>query len=553
MARLDQLNIGKRVAQIGAVIGREFSYGLLAAAARLPEGELNLALSQLREAGVIHAVGAPPQANYSFNHALVRDAAYESLLKSRRRDLHARIAKSLEELFSRQAVAEPELIAQHYAEAGLFAKAIANWQMAGQRAMRRLAFAETVDHVKHGLACLGNIEDPVQRVRTELALRTLLGPALMASQGYGSSEVEAAYARARELCEQMPETPELFPVLFGLWGFHLVRAEYRIANELSVQLLKLAHAAQDDGLMVEAYGTAGVTLFYLGELTRARDHLEQGMVVYDPQAHAGHAFRYGQDPWVACSAFHGQTLWLLGFPDSGLQSTEAAVARAKELGHHFSVTFSQFLNCVVLQLRHEPDKLLAQAEAGLKLSQEQGFPHWVPRFRLYRAWALTASSRSEHGIAEMDCCLDKTQPLSLFVRRPYYLALLAEAKSNRGDTDESLRIMDEAFQELAVFEDRWAMPEIHRIKGELLLRSNGKPIDADQYNAEACFEQALELARDQGAFAWQLRTLLSLYRLHSSQGRPEVSRGKLESAVSGFNEGASLRDLTEARQALAMK
>ena len=552
MARLDQLNIGKRLIQIGAVIGREFPYDLLAAVSELPDDELNRALRQLHDTGVIYAVGAPPHSRYIFKHALVRDAAYESLLKRKRRELHAAIASALEKQYPHRAAIEPEILGHHYTEAGLAEQAIANWQKAARQAMRRLTFVEAINHVEKGLNCLAGLTDPTLKMRSELALRTLLGPALMATHGYGAREVEQAYARARELCEQVPETPELFPVLFGLWGFHLVRAEYQDARDLTEQLLSLAKAAKDDGLLVEAHGSTGVTLFYLGELTSSRSHLEQCMTVYDPSKHREHALLYGQDPWVAASSFRGQVMWLLSFPDSALDSTTQAVKRAKEMRHHFSITFSQFLHCCVLHLRREPEALRKEAEAGLVLSEQQGFPYWVPRFRFFRGWALTEQGKIEEGVAEMLLCLDREQASSLFVRRPYYLALLAEAKSKLNEVGMGLEIIEEAIDEFEQFPDRWSEPEIYRIKGELLLKSTASGNDAHVQNeAQQNFEKALALARQQDAKAWELRALLSLYRLHSKQGTAENSRDLLKSVVNTFEEGMKTRDILEVEKAVS--
>lgn len=543
MARLDQLGAVKRMAQIAAAIGREFSYELLAMVCALPHDELQRALAQLTQAGLIFQRGMPPDASYIFKHALVQDAAYESLLKSRRQELHTRIAQVLEQ----RADVEPELLAHHYTEAGLIRRAIPYWQQAGHRAIERSAHAEAISHLTQGLELLQRVPDAAERIQQELALRMILGPALMANKGYGAPEVEQAYARARELCQQVKESPRLFPALFGLWGFHLVRAEYKTAYELAEQLLSLAESIQEAGLLVEAHGAVGVTLFYLGELVSARGHLEQSMALYDPERHQSHALTYGQDPWVACRSWLGQVLWLLGYPDQALERGHEALARAQALPHPFSVAFALLGLAMVHQFRREPGASQQQADAMLALCKQQGFPFWVPAGNILRGWAL-AQSGHEEGMAQIRQGLDARRAMGVRLPRPYFFALLAEGYGKTGQAEAALNALTDTVGAKNKTAERWWEAEQCRLKGELLLAASVDPTaPAVQKEAAECFRRALEIARRQGAKSLELRAAVSLARIARTPEKRGKKRQLLREIYGWFSEGFDTPDLQEAK------
>jgi predicted ATPase len=292
MARLDRLATVKEVAQLGATLGREFSYELLRVVSPVPEASLQQALAKLVEAEVLYQRGLPPQARYLFKHALIQDAAYQSLLKSTRQKHHKQIAQVLEKQFPETKETQPELLAYHYTEAGLSTQAISYWQQAGQRAIERSALLEAIGHLTKGLEVLQRLPDTPERVQQELPLQIALGTPLIATKGYAAPEVEHAYTRALELCRQVGETPQLFPVIGGLAGFYMVRGELQTARELTEQLLTLAQRVQDPALFLEAYMGLGVSSYFLGEFAPAREYLEQGIALYDPQQHRSHAFLY---------------------------------------------------------------------------------------------------------------------------------------------------------------------------------------------------------------------------------------------------------------------
>ena len=320
MARLDRLAPVKELAQLGATLGREFSYDLLHAVSPLDESSLQQGLRQLVEVELLYQRGLPPQATYLFKHALIQDTAYQSLLKSKRQQYHQQIAQVLEARFSDIKETQPELLAHHYTEAGLIEQAIPYWQQAGQRASQRSAHVEAISHLTKGLELLKTLPDTPERAQQELTLQIALGAPLQATKGFGAPEVERVYARARELCQQVGETPQLFPVLCGLWLFYTARAESQTARELGEQLLSLAQSVQDSALLLQAHHALWTTSFFLGEFALAREHAEQGMTLYDLQQHRSHAFLYGgHDPGVCGRGFEAWASWHLGYPDQALK------------------------------------------------------------------------------------------------------------------------------------------------------------------------------------------------------------------------------------------
>src|SRR3989454_8394635 len=374
MARLDRLTTVKGLAQLGATLGREFSYELLQAVSPWDEATLHQGLHQLVEAEFLYQQGLPPHAMYLFKHALIQDTAYQSLLRSTRQQQHQRIARVLEARFPEIVATQPELVAYHYTEAGLSAQALPYWQRAGQRAIERSANLEAIGHLTKGLGVLDTLPDTPERLRQELDLQSSLGLAFMATKGYGAPEVVTAYARARELCQQIGEPAQLFPVLFGLLTFSTVQAEHQTARELAEQCLRLAQNLQDPALLLEAHLALGVSCFYLGEFLRARDHLEQGIALYDPHQHHALAFRYGGfDPAAWGLAYAGLTLWLLGFGDQARQRGDEALTLARDLAYSYNLARTLTWNTQLHQFRREWRVVRELAEAAITLATEQRF------------------------------------------------------------------------------------------------------------------------------------------------------------------------------------
>jgi TOMM system kinase/cyclase fusion protein len=547
MARLDRLATVKAIAQLGATLGREFSYGLLQAVSPWDEETVQRGLHQLVEAEFLYQLGLPPQATYRFKHALIQEEAYQSLLRSTRQQHHQRIAQVLEAQFPDTAQTQPELLAHHYTEAGLNVHAVPYWQRAGQRASDRSAYVDAIAHLTQGLALLEPLPDTPERARQELAVQMTLGPVLMALKGGGAPEVERVYTRARELCECVGEPTELFRVLWGVWYVYNLRGEHRRARELGEELLSLAQRIQDPDLLLEAHHAVWAILFFAGELAAARPHLEEGVRLYDPQRHRLHAARYtGHDPGVCCRVLTAQSLWLLGYPDQAVASSQVAIEVAQQLAHPYSVAFAMSFAAMLHQCRCEASLTHARAEAILTLGTEQGNPQVVERGLCLRGWALAASGHEEEGITQIRQALAAYRSAGATRDRPYYLALLAEASAQGGQTIEGLEASAEALALMATSGVRWWEAELHRLKGELLLQRSSAPPG----EAESCFHQALAVARAQQAKSLELRAATSLSRLWQQQGKRDEAHQLLAPIYGWFTEGFDTADLQEAKALL---
>jgi hypothetical protein len=401
MARLDRLAAAKLVAQLGAVIGRTFAYDLVQAMAPLNAATLQGALAQLVEAELVTQRGMPPQAVYTFKHALIQDVAYQSLLRSTRQQYHQQIAQILEERFPDIVETQPELLAQHDTEAGLGVSAIRYWQQAGERALQRSAYTEAIGHLTRGLDLLASVPDSLDRAHQELELQAMLGSALVVIRGNGAPEVGRAYARVREICHHVGETPPRLPVLWGLWVFHNARAEYRAALEIGEQLLTRGHETHEASLLLAAHRGLGGTAFFLGEIARARSSLELGVALYDPERHHALAALHGEDLGVTCLSFMAWTLGWPGYVEQAQQRTHEALTLAQALRHPYSVSRPLLSAAVLHQLWGEGCATQECAEAIIAVATEQGFPVWLPCGQIMRGWALAAQGEAVQGMAQI--------------------------------------------------------------------------------------------------------------------------------------------------------
>jgi predicted ATPase/class 3 adenylate cyclase len=547
MARLDRLAAVKGLAQLGATLGREFAYDLLQAVAPWDEDTLHRGLHQLVAAEFLYQQGLPPHATYRFKHALIQDAAYQSLLRSTRQQHHLYIAQVLEARFPEVCETQPELLAHHYTEAGLSAQAIPYWQRAGQRAIQRSANLEAVAHLTKGLELLATLPDTPDRIQHELDMLTMLGPVLTNTSGPGSPAVEQVYARARELCQQAGEPRQLFPVLWGLWYFYNTRAELQKAEELGKQLLTLAQQVQDRTLLLEAHHALWPTLFFLGELAAARGHLEQGMALYDLQDHRSHAFLYGgHDPGSCCQSYTAWTLWALGYPEQALKASDWALTLARELAHPASLAASLSYAAVLHQFRREREAVQQMAEALIALSTEQGDAERLARGTILRGWALFVQGQGTEGMMQMRQGLAALQATGGEVRRQLFLPLLAGAYGGIGQSEEGLNVLAEALAAVEKTGGRFYEAELYRLRGELLLARSAE----HHTEAETCFRQGLNIARRQQAKSWELRAAMSLSRLWQQQGKQADARELLAPIYGWFTEGFDTADLQEAQALL---
>jgi class 3 adenylate cyclase/predicted ATPase len=543
MARLDRLATARAVAQLGAVLGREFTYELIRAVAPLDETTLQRGLAQLVDAELLYQRGRPPQATYRFKHALIQETAYHSLLKSTRQQAHQRSAQVLAAQFPEIVETQPELIAHHYTEAGLAEPAIHYWQRAGQQALQRSAHPEAIQHLTTGLALLATRPETAARAQQELDLQLALGPALMATKGQAAPEVEQAYARARALCQQVGDTPQLLPTLRGLCRFYVDRGALPMARELGEQLLGLAQRQAAPTPRLEAHDALGSTLFFLGEYAAARTHLEQGIALIDPAAQRALALRHGIAPGVTCLAHAALTLWCLGSPAQAVRRSQEALALAQALAHPQSLALAQHFAAYLHQRRREAPAVQTQAEALLALATAQGFPLRVGFGIFWRGWALAMQGQGESGLAQMHQGLTAVVATGQIVSQPFCLVLLAEVVGHVGQVVEGLRLLAEALAALEASGRGDLLAEAYRLQGELLLRQTTQ----DAAQAEAYFQQALTIARRQQAKSWELRAAMSLSRLWQQQGKPDDARELLAPIYGWFTEGFDTADLQEAK------
>ncbi len=396
MARLDRLQPVKEVAQTAAVIGRAFDYATVAALSPLAEAELTEAMHRLVEAELVFRRGTPPDANYLFKHALVRDAAYESLLKARRLALHARLVEILE----RRGDAAPEIVAQHAEAAGLVEKALDYWDKAARLAIERSGSVEAVGHLRRALDLLSNLPASRERDQRESKLQAALGAQLGVTKGFAAPDVEKAYDRARALCQELGDAPELPPVLFGLWRYYNARARYAESREMGEQCLALAEKAEDPALILLANHALGWTLYVLGRLNQAREHIETTLRLYEPAVHRALAFVYGTDPGPHSRGLLSWQLWLLGWPDRALAESDRALAEAAAGGHKVTLGLAQYYAAALHELRREPQRVAELAADCVATSREQGLALYLAVATILHGWALV--QRGDAGAISVD-------------------------------------------------------------------------------------------------------------------------------------------------------
>jgi len=542
MSRLDWLMTGKVIAQLGATIGRQFSYALLQAVSQLNERTLHEELHRLVEAELLYQRGIPPQATYTFKHALIQDAAYESLLKSTRQQYHQRIAQVLEEQFPETVEAEPELLARHYTEAGLNEQAVRYWYKAGQRASERFAYVEAIAHLRQGLALLTTLPETSKRTQHEVDIHIALGASLLATKGYGAPEVEQIYLRAHHLCQHLEEPQQLFPVLRGLWNHYTIRAEHQRAHALGEQFLTLAQQRQDSAMLVAAHRALGTTLYNLGTPAEAHRHFTQGLALYDPQQHRTSTFLYGEDGGVMCQSFAARALWFLGYPDQALARSHEAVTLAQQIVHPFSLGFALIFAAMIHQHRREVRAVHERAETVISLALAQGFPFWLAQGAILRGWTLAQQGQAQAGIEQIHQGSNAFRATGAEINQSYFLGLLAEAHGTLGEPETGLRMLTEA---LALGE-RWYKPELYRLKGALLLQQNSD----NHAEAKTCFQHALDIARSQQAKSLELRAARSLSKLWQQQGKRQEAHDLLAPVYGWFTEGFDTADLKDAKALL---
>ena len=553
MARLDRLGPAKEVAQIGAVIGREFSHELLAAVAHKRETDLQTALDALTGAGLLFRQGVPPHATYLFKHALVQDAAYGTLLREPRRTLHARIVETLESAFSEIAESQPELLARHCAEAGLIEKATRLWGKAGERSLARSALVEAVEQLTRSLALIRTLPTaPIFR-REEIKLQVALITPLIHVKGYSAPETKVAVERARLLIEQAEALGEpledpllLYSVLYGVWVANYLAFNGDVMRELAAQFLSLADEQGATVPLMIGHRLAGSSLVCAGDMVEGCAHFDRALALYDPVEHGSLATRFGQDHGVTTLCFRSWAKWYLGYPEAALTDADRALKVAREIGQAATLMFA--LTCAiwtyVLCGKYAVTNSLS--DELMLLADEKGAAWWKSSGMLMRGWLFSLTGKAAKAVETITSGLTAEQSTGATAYIPARASDLARACADLGRFDDAWRSIDEAMRAMEATKERWWEAEINRTAGEIALKSP----EPDARKAQAYFERALAVARQQRAKSWELRASMSLARLWRNQGKLQQARELLAPVYGWFTEGFDTLDLKEAKALL---
>ena len=544
MARLDRLSSVRRVAQIGAAIGRQFPYGLLQAVSRLDEDELRAALGRLVASELVFQRGTPPDAVYAFKHALVQDVAHDSLLRSARQQLHAQIAEALEAQSPSLIVSSPEIFAQHYAEAGLAEKAVAYWGKAGRESAARSAMAEAAAQFQKALDQLALLPHTPERQRQELELVSALGAVLNAVKGFAAPETGHAYGRARALWEQLGFPSEFLQAPYGLSAYHFSRGELDLALSLGQDLLRLSRPRGDSGGLILGHISSGLTLMFAGRFASSQSHLGKALALYDPISNHSLVDQVGFHPQVVSRGYLACVLFCLGFPHQALAQSNAAIAQARGLAHPRFLAGSLAIGVRLLSLVGDDAASEERADELVALAIEQGFPYWRSYGTIYRGWIKVRNGDVTEGISLLRIGSAAYRATGAEQWMAHNVALLSIASEIAGQFEEALTQVDEALQIVERTGERWFAAELNRRRGELLLRQGHTKV------AEELYYKALNIAREQEAKLWELRAAVSLARLRRDQGQRAEAHTLLAPVYGWFTEGFGTQDLKDAEALL---
>jgi predicted ATPase len=545
----------RRLLAAGSVQGHEFDSAVAARVLGLDAAEVEERLEALdRVHGLVRLrreqefPDGSLTLRYQFRHVLYQDALHASLRPTRKAAWSAAAAQALLDCYAKQDAPVAGELALLFEAARDIPRAADYFRQAAENAARIYAYQEAVVLARRGLAVLGSMPDTPERARCELRLQLTLGVQLQVTQGYAAPAGEQAYARARALCQQLSDSTYLFPVLWGLWLYHKVRSELPKAREMAGQLYALAEQVKAPEQILQAHQALTVTSLCLGDLAASREHMELGAALYDPERHRSHTFLYGQDPGVSCLAIGAVALWLLGYPGQALERSRRAISLAQELSQPNSLALALHFAAMLHQYRREGSATWERAQAALDVATEHGFSFWLAGGMVLRGWALASQGAEAGGRAQLQQGLAAWQATGSDTYRTYYLALLAETLNNEGRAEEGLGVLAEAHALVRSTGERFHEAELHRLQGELLLSSAAKGAAPD--GAEACFRQAVAVARRQGARSLELRAAVSLGRLYRQQGRTAEARPLLAETYAWFTEGFDTRDLREAKALL---
>lgn len=542
-ARLDRLATVKVIAQLSATIGREFSYALLRTVANVEDTVLRHELARLIDAEFLIQRGEPPDATYVFKHALIQVAAYQSLLKSTRQQYHERIARAMIDQFSVEADAHPEYVAMHFTEAGNAVLGVRWWQKAGQHAFKRAAYTEATAHFVKGLAVLASMSASTQRDQWELGLQVELGYALIPVKGWAAQETAQAFTRAGELGRQIGDTPALFRALWGLGAFYFVRGDQHRARQVAEQCLGVAGNTNDSDALSEAYYLSGITACVMGNFASGQRDLEECIRIYGSERREAHRALYGQDAKASALGWLAMALWVQGQPDEALDRANEALAAVSDATQPFLLARALAGVGFIHVFRKEPQGPDAPLQRAVALCVEQGFSYFRAVVSAFHGANLVNLGRTEEGVAMMQASVKALRTIGSELLFTPLSAYLASAHLALLQIDAGLAAVDDGLACVKRNGERWAEAELYRIRGQLLL-ARGKQEAA---RAEACFREALAIARRQGARSYELSAARSLARLWRQQGREGEASAVLAEAVGAWPEDTQTAELREAR------
>jgi class 3 adenylate cyclase/predicted ATPase len=545
VARLDRLAPIKEVAQIGAAIGREFPYRLLAALAPMSGTSLDSALAQLTAADLIYGRGQPPDSVYVFKHALVQDAAYSGLLRSKRQQLHSNIADALRAQFPQVVETQPELMAHHLKEGGLPKQAIDFFRKAGQRAIERSAFAEAIGHLTRALELLGSGAGDAQR-RTALELEVLLAQATLAGCGYAAPETQKAYLRAKALFDDWTEPAQKFAVLYGLWASYYVGGDVAKQRVASAEFLAEAERHSVPSALCLSHRTVGTTYVTMGEFEAGRRHLEKARALYERGFESAQTYHYGQEIGATALCYLCWALWQLGHVDQAVDVAAQAVKHAESLSHPFTLAYTIcHARGMIDVMRCRPQGANAYAQRVISLCNEHGLPFWGAGGEILDGWA-TSHDDPDKGVEQIRAGLAAWRKTGARLWLPIFVALEGEAHAAAGRYDAALRAVDEAIAISGETGERWAIAEVIRLKAKILSKSGR----GEGNEIEALFHESIETARSQSARCWQLRAACDLLQFQRTHGRQQNALKLLRSIYQQFKEGFDTLDLITAKALL---
>ncbi|MGZ4966375.1 MAG: ATP-binding protein, partial [Chthoniobacterales bacterium] len=544
MERLDRVAPSRRLAQIAAVIGREFSYDLLSAASQIDEGEMQSALSLLEDADIIYRVGISPFVRFAFKHALLRDAIYDSLLRSKKQQIHSDIAVILERDYPELVENQPEVLAHHHQEAGNHQLAIRCWLESGQRAFVRSANVEAIASYRSALQLLSALPETPDRNRQEIDIQLALGIPLIAVQGYASAETREAFSRARALCLKLGNIPEYFQALFGLWGHSWMSGKNDDALRMADEFMSRARALSETVPLMMAHRVLGSTLLTVGDFQSSTDHFENA-VRLSSQGKEPLYNLYMVEPQAASLLLLSWDLWFLGYPDRSLARVSEALDLAQELGHPYTIAFAHYMTSVVHLLRGDAVRAFEAAETSLAISQEQRFSLYAILSRISRGRAGGDLGRVEEARAEIALGIDQARRHGVGFMLPMMESWLADMHAKTGENEYALSIVEAALTNIG--NGRSWEAELHRQRAQLLLALDPSKVG----EAESHLKKSIDVARSQSAKSLELRAVTSLAELWRTQKRSKEAHVLLEPVLRWFEEGADTVDLMRARNALS--